>query len=75
MGEEIAARESIYNIYNNQANGTYLKVDSNLLIDDAAYLSSFAAKNLIYVMTPFFAITSTDITLPLRKLYCSKTKR
>ncbi len=47
MGEEIAARESIYA---NQANGAYLRIDDNLPINDIIVcLHSFIADNLIFV--------------------------
>ncbi len=51
MGEDIAARVSIYD---NQAAGTYLGVDGNLSINDTVSLHSFVANKLIYVHNAVF---------------------
>jgi hypothetical protein len=52
MGEQIAARESIYN---DQADGAYLEIDNNLPINDIIVcLHSFIADNLIFVHNASF---------------------
>lgn len=65
MGEQIAARESIYN---NQAAGTYFGIDGNLSINDTVCLHSFTANKLIYVHNAVFGYNKSIFNSTLRQL-------
>jgi hypothetical protein len=66
MGEQIAARESIYN---NQAEGAYLEIDGNLPITILLFVCTVLLQITLYLfIMPLFAITGANLTLPLRQL-------
>jgi len=51
MGEEIAARESLYN---NQSAGTYFVIDCNLQTNGIVCVKSFTSNKLIYFHNAVF---------------------
>ncbi len=72
MGEEIAARESIYA---NQANGAYLRIDDNLPINDIIVcLHSFIADNLIFVHNASFGYNRCKFNSMLEAALMFKSK-
>ena len=62
MGEEIAARESMYN---HQPDGPYLWLDGVLPIHDGVCLHSFATNKLIYVHNAVFGYNKCKFNFTL----------
>ncbi len=60
MGEELAARESIYRIYGYQADLAYLGEDDALPINETACLNSFTANKLKYLHNAVFGYTKSQ---------------
>ena len=66
MGEQRAVRESIYS---NQADGAYFGIDDNLPINDILFVCTVFVQITLYMfIMPLLAITSANLTLPLRQL-------
>ena len=66
MGEQIAARESIYN---NQADGAYLEIDDNLPITILLFVCTVLLQITLYLfIMPLLVITGANLTLCLRQL-------